>query len=526
MKKQIVLLLLSGLLFGWGQIQDEGRNQPNIVYILADDLGYGETGAYGQQKIETPNIDALVESGMLFTQHYSGSPVCAPSRYMLMAGVHPGHAYIRGNDGMASRGAIWNYEAMQKNPGLEGQRPIPDSTITIAEVLKQVGYRTGAVGKWGLGGPDTEGHPNRQGFDFFYGYLCQRQAHTYYPDHLWKNEERVFLDNELVNPHSGLPDSLDPYDPASYARFQDQPDYAPALMLEEMLEFIEDNQDDPFFLYYATPIPHVSLQAPRQWVDYYVKKFNRLPDGSYAETSYDEKPHLGRKGLGYAPVRYPRATYAAMISYLDEQVGKLVDKLKETGKYENTLIMFTSDNGPTYNGGTDAPFFNSAGPFRETYGWGKGFIHEGGIRVPMIASWKGKITPGSTTDHLSAFWDILTTLSEVAGANTPENMDGISFVPLLTGNESQQKQHAYLYWEFPAYGGQQAVRMGKWKGIRKHIKKDGNLEIELYNLEADIREEHDVAHQYPDVVGQIKQIMEQEHAPPEVDAFKMKALGN
>lgn len=490
--------------------ETDKNTKPNIIYIFADDLGYGELGIYGQDKIETPNIDALGKNGMKFTQHYAGSPVCAPSRYMLMTGKNPGSAYIRGNDGMASRGDIWSFEAMRENPELEGQRPIPDSTITIAEVLSDAGYRTGAVGKWGLGGPGTKGHPNEQGFDFFYGYLGQRQAHTYYPDHLWKNKERVFLDNELVSPHAELADSLDPYDPESYAKYQDQPDYAPALISDEMMSFIDKSGDDPFFMYYATIIPHVSLQAPQRWVDYYHKKFG------------DEEPYLGDEG--YTPVRYPKATYAAMISFLDEQVGELVEKLKEQGEYENTLIIFSSDNGPTYNGGTDTPFFDSAGPFKEEYGWSKGFLHEGGIRVPMIANWPGVIEPGSQSDHISALWDVMPTLGDITSTDLPSGIDGISFAPTLKGNPKKQEKHDYLYWEFPAYGGQQAVRMGKWKGIRKNIKKEGNLSIELYNLEKDTTEQNNVAEQYPEVVEKIKQIMAQEHETPVLDSFRMEAL--
>lgn len=492
------------------------RDRPNIIYILADDLGYGELGVYGQEKIETPNLDALARDGMRFTQHYSGSPVCAPSRYMLMTGRHPGNAYIRGNSELDERGDIWDFEAMYENPALEGQRPIPPSTVTVAEVLQEAGYRTGGFGKWGLGGPDTEGHPNEQGFDCFFGYLCQRQAHTYYPTHLWKNDERVHLDNELVDPHQSLPEGLDPYEPDSYARFQEQPDYSPDLMQAEALRFIEENRDDPFFLYYPTPIPHVSLQAPQRWVDYYVEKFG------------DEEPYYsgGRGHLHYTPVRYPNATYAAMISYLDEQVGAIVDKLKELGLYENTLIMFSSDNGPVDGLGVDPEYFDSASPFLGTRGWGKGTVHEGGLRVPMIATWEGRIPAGRTTDHISAFWDVMPTLSELVGIEAPEDTDGISFLPVLLGNESEQEQHDYLYWEYPGSGGQQAVRMGKWKAVRSGIISEGNLEIELYDLEADVQEQNNVADRHPEVVEEIRRIMEQSHTVPELDEFKMPALGD
>ncbi|MCW9707995.1 arylsulfatase [Fodinibius salsisoli] len=510
----IFVVILIAVCVACDSSQQERNSPPNIVYILADDLGYGELGAYGQQKIETPNIDQLAQNGMLFSQHYAGSPVCAPSRYMLMTGKHPGHAYIRGNDEWGERGDVWSIQAMRDDPELEGQRPIPDSTVTVAEVLKKGGYQTAAIGKWGLGAPKTEGHPNEQGFDFFYGYIGQRQAHNYYPDHLWRNHERIFLDNIVQTPHATLPDSLDPRDTNSYAKYHDQPDYAPDLMQEEVLSFVDRSaqKDQPFFLYYATPIPHAALQAPQRWIEYYHEKFG------------DEEPYLG--GAGYLPVRYPKATYAAMISYLDEQVGQLVQKLKEKNEYDDTLIIFTSDNGPTYNGGTYSEFFNSAGPFQEKYGRGKGFVYEGGIRVPMIASWPDVVKPGSKTNHLSAFWDVLPTLSEIAGQDVPASIDGISFAPTLKGLPEKQEVHNHLYWEFPAYGGQQAVRMGKWKAVRRDIKKEKNLDIELYNLEEDPTEEQDIANQYPDVVETIRQIMEEEHTSPKLKTFGMKALGD
>jgi arylsulfatase A-like enzyme len=485
--------------------------KPNIIYILADDLGYGDLGVYGQQKIETPNIDALAQSGMRFTQHYSGAPVCAPARYMLMTGQHPGHAHIRGNDEWRERGEVWNYEAAVLNPQLEGQRPISDSTITIGEILQSAGYTTGIVGKWGLGAPGTEGTPNRQGFDFFYGYNCQRQAHNLYPPFLWKNDKKEWLENEVVAPGTKLQPGADTLDEASYALFQ-QKDYAPTLMEKEALGFIETNKDSSFFLYYASPIPHLPLQAPEELVQYYVDKFG------------DEKPYVG--GRGYFPCRYPRATYAAMVTYLDQQVGEIVHKLKSLGIYENTLIIFTSDNGPTYNvGGFDPTYFNSAAPFENGYGWTKGFTHEGGIRVPMIASWPGKIEANSETDHISAFWDVLPTMAKITDTSVPASVDGVSFLPTLLSLPNDQLHHDHLYWEFPAYGGQQAVRIGDWKGIRKNIQKD-SLTIALYNLKTDLKEQNDVAAENPDIVAQIKAIMESEHTPATIARFNMKALGD
>lgn len=489
--------------------QEKETKKPNIIYILADDLGYGELGCYGQELIETPNIDALAKNGIKFTDHYAGAPVCAPSRCVLLTGKHTGHAYVRGNDEWRSRGKVWDYKAMIADSTLEGQRPMPADTKTVAKLLKTAGYRTGMVGKWGLGAPNTHSLPTTQGFDFFCGYNCQRQAHTYYPVHLYKNANRIYLDNDTVAPNTKLDKDADPLNPESYTQFNLN-DYTPDVMFEEMVNFVKDSKEQPFFLYWATPIPHAPIQAPQKWVDYYVKKFG------------EEEPYLGQRG--YFPHRYPRAGYAAMVSYMDERVGQLVQKLKDMGEYDNTLIIFTSDNGPTYNGGVDSQFFNSGGPFKSEYGWGKGFVHEGGIRVPMIASWPGKIRAGSQTNHASAFWDVLPTLCDVAGIEAPQDIDGISYLPAMTG-ASNQKQHDYLYWEFPAYKGQQAVRIGKWKGIRKDIFED-NMEIELYNLEEDIQEQNNIADQNPEIVEQIKSVMLEAHTPAEIEKFQMKQLGD
>lgn len=500
-----IYIFLSALI-SWSVNAQDRSSKPNIVYILADDLGYGDLGCYGQQKIETPHIDALAKEGMLFTQHYA-FPVCAPSRCILLTGKHSGHAYIRGNHEWGERGDVWSYAAMEANPFLEGQWPIPDSTVTLAEMLKQAGYTTGIVGKWGLGAPMTQGLPNRQGFDYFYGFICQREDHTYYPGHLWENENRIPLSNKIIDPRTKLPKDKDPLDLKSYEQYQ-QNDYAPDFLIKAALHFLEKNKEKPFFLFFTTPLPHVSLQAPQKWVDYYHKKFG------------DEKPFLGGS---YFPCRYPRATYAAMVSTLDEHVGQIVQKLKDLGVYENTIIVFTSDNGPTYNGGTDSPWFDSGGPFKSEKGWAKGYVHEGGIREPFIVSWPGKIKPGSKSDLISATWDAVPTLCEIAEVTQPKDMDGISYLPTLLGQPDEQKKHAYLYWEFPAYGGQQAVRLGQWKGIRMNIN-DGNMKIQLFNLENDIQELNDVADQYPAVVERMKQIMKEEHETPQVARFRMEAL--
>lgn len=480
--------------------------KPNIVYILADDLGYGDLGVYGQQKIETPNIDALAREGMMFTQHYA-LPVCAPSRYSLMTGIHSGHAYIRGNDEWDQRGDVWSFKAMEANPALEGQLPIPDSTVTIAKILKSSGYRTGLVGKWGLGGPMTTGIPNNQGFDYFFGYLCQRQDHNYYSGHLWENTYRVPLNNKVMDPNIKLPDNLDPLDDKNYEGYN-QEDYSPDFIIKAALRFLDASKNKPFFLYFASPLPHASLQAPKRLVDYYHKKFG------------DEKPFLGGS---YLPCRYPHATRAAMITLLDEHVGEIIKKLKEMGVYKNTIIVFTGDNGTTFEAASDGEWFNSGGPFRSDYGWGKGSVHEGGIREPFIVSWQGKIKAGSRSDLICANWDFFPTVSDLIGVKTPGNIDGVSFLPTLLGRKHLQKKHPYLYWEFPGYGGQQAVRMGKWKGMRLDMN-NGNTAIQLFDLDKDIQEQHDVANQHPDVVKRITQIMKKQHRTPEVASFRMKML--
>ena len=511
MQKTIAILILciSCFLVACEMKEELKDHKPNIILILADDLGYGELGCYGQQIIETPHIDRLAESGIRFTQHYSGAPVCAPARCVLLTGKHSGHAYIRGNDEWAERGEVWNYRAMIADSTLEGQRALPANTQTLAKIMQSAGYKTGMIGKWGLGAPQTESIPNKMGFDYFLGYNCQRQAHTYYPLHLYENEKRLYLNNDTVAPNTKLEIAADPFQNNSYAKFQ-LTDYAPDVMFEGMMNFIDKNKGEPFFFYWASPIPHVPLQAPQRWVDYYVDKLGI------------EEPYLGEKG--YFPNRYPNASYAAMISYLDENVGKLIKKLKEENIYENTLIIFTSDNGPTYAGGVDAHYFNSAAPFNNDYGWTKGFVNEGGIRVPLIASWPEKIKIGAESDHISSFIDLLPTFCEIADVEIPEEVDGISFLPSII-NMGEQKQHEFLYWEFPEYNGQQAVRWGDWKGIRKNIH-EGNLEIALYHLKFDIREENNVAAQYPDIIAKIMQFMEESHTKSEIERFQMTALGD
>lgn len=506
-----LLILLTSCKQSVKQELANGPSQrPNIIYILADDLGYAELGAYGQEKIETPNIDALAKSGMRFTQHYTGAPVCAPARYNLLTGKHSGHSYVRGNDEWRERGQVWDYRATILDSTLEGQRPIPANTVTIANNLKKAGYATGMVGKWGLGAPHTQSVPNNFGFDYFYGFNCQRQAHTYYPVHLYENKVRVYLENDTIPPNTKLDKGADPYDEKSYVKYNLK-NYASEMMFNKITDFVDENKAEPFFLYWADPIPHAALQAPKRWVDYYIEKFG------------DEEPYLGNRG--YFPHKNPRAAYAAMVSYLDENVGKLVAQLKKEGIYENTLIIFTSDNGPTFNGGTDSPWFDSAKPFKSEYGYGKGHLYEGGIRIPMIASWPRKIKQGTTTDLPSAHYDVMATLNELTNQEIPKHTDGISFLPTLLGDVDMQKKHEFLFWEYPEYGGQVAIRMGDWKVIRRNLKsKDKTPTLELYNLRNDIREETNLVGQYPEILEKASQIFSQQHQNAEVENFRIPVV--
>lgn len=483
---------------------DTEQARPNIVYILADDLGYAELGSYGQEKIKTPNIDRLASEGMRFTQHYSGNTVCAPSRAVLMTGKHPGHAHIRNN-----RRAVLPPELQQRyGMDFQGQEAIPDTEVTIAELLKQQGYATAAIGKWGLGHFGTSGDPNLQGFDLFFGYNCQAHAHSFYPAYLWRNGVKVPLQNDPpVRGHADFPEGADPDDPASYASFKGS-DYSADHMIEEALGFIRENQGGPFFLYFPSSLPHLALHVPDEELDPYLGK-------------WEETPFL-RSSKGYTSHQTPRAAYAAMISRLDKDVGRIMRELKSLGLDENTLVMFSSDNGTTHlKQEVDYEFFESVGPLRGL----KGSLYEGGIRVPMIARWPGKIEALTTSDHLSAFWDVMPTMAEVAGAKLPEEIDGISFLATLLGESGNQQKHDFLYWEFTGYGGQQAVRMGDWKAVRQDMLRDGNpepLKIELYNLGVDIGETTDLASKHPEIVRQMAAIMASEHTPSEL--FPMPPL--
>lgn len=484
-----------------GPCPSPASEKPNIVYILADDLGYNELGCYGQKLIKTPNIDRLAREGMRFTQHYSGQAVCAPSRCTLMTGKHTGHAFTRNNGNPKDI----QYLAPKFGWEFPGQYPIPDQELTIAELLKTQGYATGAMGKWGLGQIGTTGDPNKQGFDLFFGYNCQRHAHSFYPGHLWHNHQKVKLGNDPPVPgHAALPAGANPNDSASYTPFKGN-DYAPDRMIDVALRFIGENKDRPFFLYFPTTIPHLALHIPDEELKPYLGK-------------WEETPFVG--GKGYTPHQTPRAAYAAMISRMDKDVGRIMTLLDELGLDKSTLVVFSSDNGTTTaSREVDAEFFESVGPLRGL----KGSLYEGGIRVPMLARWPGRIQPHSVTDHVSAFWDVLPTVCDMAGIDPPKNIDGISFAPTLLGQPDRQRRHEYLYWEFPAYGGQQAVRMGNWKGIRQNMLRRGNkqpLKIELFNLAEDVGEESDVAEEYPKVTERIRKIMRTARRPSEQFPFK------
>jgi arylsulfatase A len=453
--------------------------KPNIIYIYADDLGYGELGCYGQTKIKTPHLDKMAAEGIRFQKHYTSTPVCAPARCMLLTGRHGGHSFIRGN-----------YELGGFSDDKEGgQMPLPEGTVTIARVLKNAGYVTGAFGKWGLGMANTTGNPNQQGFDYFYGYLDQKQAHNYYPTHLWDNGKWDTLNNPVIDVHRKLaPDAPD----SAFDYFKGK-EYAIDKIADRAQQFIAENQKRPFFLYLPMTIPHVSLQVPDEAVKEYIGQF-------------DEKPYYGSRN--YASTRYPLSTYAAMITYLDKQVGKIQAQIKALGLDENTIIMFSSDNGTTFNGGTDARFFNSVAGLRGM----KMDIYEGGIREPFIARWPGKIKAGTTTDFVSVQYDIFATLSEIAGVKTPPPSDGISLVPVLTGKGKTQ-QREYLYFEFPEKSGEIAIRFERYKAVKSGIKKNKNAAWELYDMQNDEKETNDIAAQHPEIIGRLDDIVKKEHRP-------------
>ena len=468
-------LIFSGILYLLMSVgvkaQNEDKQKPNVVFILADDLGYGDIGCYGQHLIETPNIDRLAASGMKFTQYYAGTSVCAPSRSSFMTGQHIGHTPIRGN-----------YEIEP-----EGQLPLPDSAFTIAEMFKKAGYVTGAFGKWGLGFPASEGAPGKQGFDEFYGYNCQRQSHNYFPDHLWDNNKRIELSNTITI----------------------QRQYAPDLFQKKALDFIKENKKKPFFLYLPYTLPHAALQLPEgdSVFEYYKKKFKEEP-----------KPVKAWDGKGYQPQPYPHSAYAAMITKLDNYVGEVIGELKAAGLEENTLIIFTSDNGPHMEGGNTPSFFNSNGNFSGI----KRQLFEGGIREPMIASWPGIIKGGTTSDLICAAWDFFPTFAAMVQQPLSPALDGLSLLPALT-QKGKQAKHDYLYWEFHEDGGRQAVRMGDWKGIRENVIKDLNGPVQLFNLANDPEEKNNIASENLLIVKKIETIMKESHVESPDFPFRKKS---
>lgn len=462
-----------------GELAERKLPKPNIVFILADDLGYGDLGFLGQEYIETPTIDRLAMEGMFFSNHYAGAPVCAPSRSAFITGLHTGHTPVRGN--------------FEVQP--EGQYPLPDTLQNMSKILKDAGYVTGAFGKWGLGFVGTSGDPSRQGFDQFFGYNCQRYAHRYYPAYLWDNQEKVDL------PGNG---------------WVEKSTYAPDVIQEKTLAFIEENQNAPFFLFMPIVLPHAELAAPDdELLIKYRAKFG------------EETPHVGGKGADYGDdmaisayqsQAYPHATFAAMVERIDQYVGAVMDKLEELGLEENTIVIFTSDNGAHQEGGADPDFFDSNGPFR---GY-KRDLYEGGIRVPLIVKWPGKVKAGSQSDQPTAFWDWLPTFAEITGSEEPEGIDGVSFLPTLLGKEGQ-KEHDYLYWEFHELGGRQAVLKDGWKLVKLNVKDPGKTKVELYNLKEDISESKDLAAEFPEKVEELESVIRGAHQSNPV--FKLFQAG-
>lgn len=474
--------------------------RPNIIFLMFDDLGYGDLGCYGQELIETPNIDALAAQGMVFTDMYTACPLSAPSRCSIITGQHSGHSQIRSNDervprpdGLQPVGSDWFFERMKADPSFEGQWPLEPGTPTIASMMREAGYRTAMVGKWGLGGPGSGSTPNDMGFDYFYGFYCQMLAHSYYPDYLWENQTQIATGNEFMPIGRRLDPGADPYDIRSYDKFN-QKYYSCDLMYDKLESWVTENAGSPFMLMWTTTVPHSTVQAPEEEVMYYVEKLGEeitpVTDGGW-----------------YYPVLYPHSAYAAMITHIDTQLGRLTAKLKELGIYDNTLIIITSDNGPACNSNSPLEYFHSGGPFKCTKGWGKRSLHEGGIRMPFVASWPARVKPGSS-NYIGMFTDLMPTFAELAGVQAPP-CDGISFAPTLTGRK--QPKHDFLYWEFPGGKGLVAVRMGPWKGLVTNVKK-GNLQMALYKLDEDPGETTDLAAEHPEIVARMWEAAKASHS--------------
>lgn len=464
-KTKIALGLVLFTAGACSSLKDQEDHQlPNIIFILSDDLGYGDLGCYGQVQIATPNIDQLAREGMLFTQHYAGSTVCAPSRCVLMTGQHTGHALIRGNKGVKPM----------------GQYPLADSIVTVAELLKKKSYATAAIGKWGLGGPESEGDPMFHGFDHFLGYKCQSHAHNYYPEYIFKDMDTLRLRNIMPKPVAS--------NQTGFATTRI--DYTPDLFAKEAIEFVLANKENPFFLYLALTPPHVNNQAPKGLG-------MEVPDqGEYADKDWPEI----------------EIDKASMITRMDKDIGDLIAAIRDLGIENNTIVFFSSDNGPHKEGGVDPGFFNSAGNLRGL----KRDLYEGGIRVPLIAWWPGVIDSAKVSDHISAFWDFLPTVCDLAGIEKPQNTDGISFLNELKG--LKQEEHEYLYWEYPVNAGKKAIRYKNWKAVIPDYKQEPE-KLELYNLNIDLEESNNIATENPDIVKLLKQYLNDAHISSSVFPF-------
>ncbi len=463
---------LTGLVLGLVGLSCAEPVRPNIIYILADDMGFGDLGCYGQEVIQTPNIDTLCGEGMKFTNHHSGSTVCAPSRACLMTGQHTGHVWVRAN-------------------GKKVQLRPDGKDITMARVLKNAGYHTAMIGKAGTGCDVSPGQPNEKGFDYFYGFNGHAEAHHYFPKEVFRNAEKIEFPNNRL--HTG-----DTY-------IHDE-------FMKEITGYLDERGQDgqPFFLHYAALIPHASIVAPEEWVEKYRGKVDEVSPF---------KGGGGGRGAEYGPVKEPKATFAGMVNRLDWEIGEIRRKLEELGLAENTLILFSSDNGPHSEGGHSPEHFDSNGPLRG----GKRDMFEGGVRVPMIAWWPGHIASGSESDHLSAFWDVMPTLCELTGAAAPDGIDGLSFLPTLLG-QSGQAQHDYLYWEFYEKGGKRAALTQKWKAVQLNVGGGGDP-IMLFDIHADAGEQNNVAAQYPEVVDQFRGIFKKAHTPSPIKKWPAVAKG-
>lgn len=474
---QALLLLLASL--------DAHSNdrKPNIVLILADDLGYNEIGSYGQKLIKTPNLDSLAKEGVRFLQHYSGSPLCAPSRSVLLSGMHTGHNSIRGN-----LSAGW------------GDQPIPAEENTIAEVLASNGYVTGAFGKWGLGTPNSSGDPLLQGFEEFFGYYSQENAHSYYPEYLWSNGEKVRLNNNPpIQGHARFPEGVDTELLESYSRFKGN-DYAPDRINHAALNFIRENSNRPFFLYYPTILPHLALHIPDEHL---------VP---YLALGWDDPPFTYQGKRGYTPHFTPKAAYAAMITRMDYYVGQILSQLEKEGLADNTIVIFTSDNGTSSMAEeVNAEFFNSTGVLRGK----KGSLYEGGVRVPAIVRWPNRVKADTTSNSVSGFEDWFATIVNATGSKNEaiNPVDGVDLISISRG--VADKPRPPLYRELPDYGAQQSVRAGDWKAIRTQLG-IGSMHTELYNLVSDPMESQDVSALNPEVVAELEQVMLREHSESEV----------